>query len=144
MGLLTDFIVASPNDALNYASFISAGEVVPRERFERCEYKNYTDLALGQLWAILSNEQQDAKRHALEAVRIGEQGETWLFRFPDAFVGLIADLEQAAIKTTAQTWSESEEVPGGVDDNEPTLTDLIRLAKYAQSSGRSLYLWGSL
>jgi hypothetical protein len=144
MGLLADFVAASPSDALKYASFINAGEAVPRERFERCEYKNYTPLALGQLWAILSNEQWDARRHALEAVSIGEQGETWLFRFPDVFVGLIADLEDAAIKTTAQSWSDSEEVPGGVDDNEPVLIDLIRLAKYAQSSGRNLYLCGSL
>ena len=28
-GLLADFVVASPSDALNYASFINAGEVVP-------------------------------------------------------------------------------------------------------------------
>ena len=47
MGLLADFLVTSPSDALNYASSMNAGEVVPRELFERCEYKN-----LGQLWAI--------------------------------------------------------------------------------------------
>ena len=144
MGLLADFVVASPSDALQYASFVGAGDALPAERFERCEYKNYTNLSLDLLWALLCNEKGDAKQHTLETVSIGDRGESWLFRFPDKFVNLIATLDVGAIKRVADAWADHADVPGDGGDNEPVLLDLKRLAVHAQTNGRSLYLWVSL
>jgi hypothetical protein len=145
MGLLADFVVASPSDALKHASFVGAGDALPAERFERCEYKNYTSLSLELLWALLlCNEKWDAKRHKLETVSIADGGGSWLFRFPDEFVNLIADLDVGATNRVADTWADHAEVPGDGVDNEPVLLDLKRLAVHAQTNGRNLYLWGSL
>jgi hypothetical protein len=47
MGLIADFVVASPSDALLYASFVGAEKSVLKERFERFQCKNYTNLAGG-------------------------------------------------------------------------------------------------
>jgi hypothetical protein len=144
MGLIADFVVASPSDALLYASFVGAENTVPKERFERFQWKNYTSLALELLWAVLCNEKWDVKRHKLETVSIADHGESWLFRFPDKFVILIAHLDDSAIKRVAAVWSNNDEVPGCGSDNEPVLLDLRRLASSAHINGRGLYLWGSL
>jgi len=144
MGLLADFVVTSPSDALQYASLLREGNSLPAQRFERCEYKNYTPLSLGLLWALLANEKLDAKRHKLETVRIADGGHTWLLRFPDEFTKLIADVDEQLIRRIAHTWANEDDVPGDGEDNVPVLKDVKRLAIQAQIKGHNLYLWGSL
>jgi hypothetical protein len=100
--------------------------------------------ATRQLWAVLCDEKWDVHRHDLEVVSIANHGESWLFRFPDKFVDLIARLDDSAIERVAAAWSNNGEVPGDGSDNEPVLLDLKRLASSAQTKNRGLYLWGSL
>jgi hypothetical protein len=144
MGLLADFVVASPSDALQYASLMREGNSLPAHRFESCEYKNYTPLSLGLLWALLANEKWDAKRHKLETVTIADGGHTWLLRFPDEFAKLIVEIDERKIQRIAYTWADDDDVPGDGADNEPVIEDLKRLAIQAQIKGHNLYLWGSL
>jgi len=97
MGLIADFFVASPSDALRYASVVEAGGTVPHEPFEKCQYKNYTSLSLGLLWAVLRNETWNIGRHDLIVVSVANGGGSWLFRFPDEFVSLIAEIGDGAL-----------------------------------------------
>ena len=144
MGLLADFLVATPEDALQYASLIREGKPVPPNRFERAMYKNFTPLAMGMLWATLQNVKWEVRRHRLEHVYHTEGGQSWLQRFPVDFVRLISALDEKAVTRTADAWATAEEVPGNSDELQPVLLDLKRLAIEAQKSGRDLYLWGSL
>jgi hypothetical protein len=50
VGLISVFVVASPEDALQYGSLLQSGKALPANRFQRAEYKNLTPLALGMLW----------------------------------------------------------------------------------------------
>ncbi|MGO9485598.1 MAG: hypothetical protein ACLPX9_13575 [Rhodomicrobium sp.] len=143
MGLLADFVVAGLSDAQEYAS--RSGNIARLEqRVSRSEWKNYTNLSLGILWAILRGETFDIKRHDLEVISIASNHESWLFRFPPDLVDRLASLEEAQIARLAASWAESEEVPGRGADNEPVLLELRRLARAAKTQNRSLFLFGSL
>jgi len=142
VGLLSDFIVATPEDALQYERLFMEGKQLPPDRFQLAEYKNFTPLALEMVWAILRHEKWDAKIHALEHVAHTE--ETWLFRFPDEFMHRLAALSEADQDWVAVAWVNPEEVPGNADELRPVLRGLQRLAALAEKSGKSLYLRGSL
>jgi hypothetical protein len=68
VGVIADFVVAVPEDALQYESFVQRPRLPPPDSFERAEYKNFTPLALEMLWAILQHEEWDSKRYCLEHV----------------------------------------------------------------------------
>lgn len=146
MGLLADFIVASLDDAQEYASAATSGGNIAHleQRILRSEWKNYTDLSLGALWAILRGETFTVERHHLEIISIAPNHESWLFRFPNDFVDRLASLEETEVSRLATMWTESEEVPGADADNKPALLELQRLAHTAKSQNRCLLLWGSL
>lgn len=138
MGLIADFIVTTESDALKYAA--SGGA---KDDIERCQYKNYTSLSIGELWAVLDDEIFDIDRHDLEEVSIAGDGESWLYRFPDKLSEKIAQIDSDRVEIISAKWADSEEVPGDGPDNEPVLHDLIRLCNSAKP-GRNLFLWGSL
>lgn len=138
MGLISDFIVANPEDALQYEQFMQAGQV---DRFEIAEYKNYTPLALEMLWAILSGEECDVGRYSLEHVAHSEGGETVLERLPDELVGRIACLDDSAVDAIAEKWGLRYEVPGDGEDQKPMLRDLRRLAAHSLRQEKGLYIW---
>jgi len=142
MGLIADFVVAAPEDALQYESLLERGNAVPPDRYQRAQYKNFTPLALGFLWAILRSEKWDVERHRLEDV--SHTDETWLQRFPDELVNLISTCDEAAASTVTEAWAQHEEVPGNSDELRPVLVDLKHLAIQAQKRGQRLYLWVSL
>jgi hypothetical protein len=144
VGLLADFVVAAPEEALQYASLLGSGKPLPPDRFQRAAYKNFTPLALGMLWAILRHEKWDARRHRLEHVFHTEDGESWLERFPDELVRLISVLDDTSASQAADAWARADEVPGNSDELRPVLGDLKQLATQARTSGQSLYLCGSL
>ncbi len=144
MGLLADFFVATPEDALKYGAFVQNGDPIPTDRFQVAPYKNFTPLALEMLWAILRHEQWDVKRHNLEHVFHAVGGESWLFRFPDELVQRLSALKEADLHQVANAWAHPPEVPGNSDELLPVLLDVKQLALQAQMYGRSVYLWGSL
>ena len=139
MGLLADFFVATRSDATWYASSEES-----RDKFEGVEYKNYLPLSISELWAVLDGERLDPDRHDLEAIFIDDDGGSWLFRFPDELCNKISKINHSQIGKLAAEWSESDEVPGDAQDNEPLLRDLIKLCDLAAYKDRSVFLWGSL
>jgi predicted metalloprotease len=82
------------------------------------------------------------QRHKLEHIWHDEEGSAWLERFPDELVRLLAMLE--APDSIAALWVQHEEIGHDVNDLVGVLNDLKRLAQLAQTSQKSLYLWGSL
>jgi len=144
VGLLADFVVAAPEDVLQYGSQLRSGKPLPPDRFQRAEYKNFTPLALEMLWAILRQEKWDVRSHRLEHAFRTEGGESWLERFPDELVRLISALDETAANQTADAWARADEVPVNSNELRPVLRDLKQFATQARKSGQSLYLWGSL
>jgi hypothetical protein len=153
VGFLVDFVVATPEDALQYGSFIENGEPIPPDRFQVASYKNFMPHALGMLWVVLRHEQWDAEHHDLEHVSHTEGGESWshteggeswLLRFPDEFVHRLSALNEADLHQVADAWVNPREVPGNSDELLPVLQDLKQLATQAEMYGRNLYLWGLL
>ena len=144
MGFFADVVVATPEDALQYGSFVQNGKPTPRDRFQVASYNNFMPHALGMLWAVLRRERWDAKRHHLKHVSHTEGGESWLFRFPDELVHRLSALSEADLHQVAEDWVNPREVPGNADELLPVLRDLKRLALQAQMHSRNLYLWGSL
>jgi hypothetical protein len=107
MSILADFFVATPTDALEYESLMMAEEPL-LERFLRAQYKGFTSLELGFLWAILEQTDWNVERHKLEHISHGEEGETWLERFPEEFVGLVALITDETV--VAERWAQHEEL----------------------------------
>jgi hypothetical protein len=144
VGLLADFFVSTPEDALQYGAFVQHGRPVPPDRFQLASYKNFTPLALEMLWAILLDEQWNEKRHSLEHVSHTEGGESWLLRFPDELVQRLSNLKGEDLGRVADAWVGPREVPGNSDELLPVLQDLNQLSIQAQINSKNLYLWGSL
>ena len=144
MSILADFFVSTPEQATQYASSIEA-HVALKATLQPFETNGLTPLELGTLWAMLAGTEYDAKKHALEDVRWGERNESWLFRIPEALVGLLAALNQHSLDSVSETWSETEELQCSPRDVQPVLTALRDLAdRQTRAEGQSLYLWGSV
>ena len=144
MSILADFFVSTPEQAIQYASSIEA-HVALKATLQPFETNGLTPLELGTLWAILAGTEYDAKKHALEDVRWGERNESWLFRIPEALVGLLASMNQHSLDSVSETWSETEELQCSPRDVQPVLTALRDLAdRQMHAKGQSLYLWGSV
>jgi hypothetical protein len=50
MSLLCDFLVTSPQNALEYPNLLMAESPIPRDQFEVVQFKNLTGLELGFLY----------------------------------------------------------------------------------------------
>jgi hypothetical protein len=139
MGLLADFFVAAPVDAPSYEQHQGR---LPAGRFEVWQSGDFTSLELEQLWAILAGEKWSHKLHRLE--RLPAAGESWLFRFPDPFLGRLASLDAAALPQVAAQWAAIEKLSCPPADLMPVLESLTALARAAHGTSRGLFLWGSL
>ena len=137
MGILADLFVAHPDDAVAYEERLGSRSA----RFEVRQFNGFTQLELEILWAMVAGEEWSPERHQLEA--IGEPSESWLFRFPDAFVGRLASLGPD-LHPLASRWAAIEELACAPDEIKPVLEALVSLAKSAQKNGKGLFLWGSL
>jgi hypothetical protein len=144
VGLLADFIVATPEDALQYESRVHNGEPIPPDRYQRAEYKNFMPLSVEMLWALLRREHWDARHHRLEHVYHAEGGESLLERFPDELVHRLSALNETDQSQVADAWARNKEVPGSSEELRPVLRDLHHLAFQALTTGMGLYLWCSL
>jgi hypothetical protein len=147
MGILADFFVASPEDALRYESELHKvrdTSEMPGDRFERVEYKGFTGLELGMLWAIAVGEEWDLDRHMPANLDHGEEGETWLDEFPPELISVLASIRDQDVQSLAEAWGGTEELACEGSLLVPAIEDLRRLALSAQKQGKGMYLWGSL
>jgi hypothetical protein len=144
LGILTDLLVASSSDALLYNESAETRESPPPDRFERVEYKHFTGLEFGTLWAIMDGAKWDVHRHTLRHITHGDEGESWLEEFPAALVATLAALDDSRVAGLAEAWGETDELKwmsGGLDE---VIANLVRLARMTEREGKGLFLWGAL
>lgn len=141
--LLTDLFVAAPEDAPTYETLSDAGDL-PAERFERLQFTGFSGLEFETLWALARDERWDPDQHALTTVEEAEDGTTWLFRFPPAFVALLAELDALSQARLRVAWSRAVEGRVTPDEAGAVLRGAAELASKARERGRGLYLWGTM
>jgi len=142
MGILSDLFVSTHEDASLYQERYLA-RALKSSAYQRVEYKGITDLELGTLWAVVQGDEWDINVHRLNQVAFGAGGETWLFRFPDAFVRSLQSLDEARISRASELWASTEELKCAPTYLMPVVSDLNRLSKLA-TGDKGLFLWGSL
>jgi hypothetical protein len=140
MGILADIFVSTEGDALLYDPLTGR----PADRYDVVQYKHFTGLEFGTLWAIIDGEKWDVKRHKLRHISHGDEGEQRLEAFPAELVAKLAALPVDDLDGLATKWGKTDELRCDGETLLPVLVDLRRLANAAQASGRGMYLWGSL
>ncbi|MGJ7502094.1 hypothetical protein ACSFBF_17185 [Variovorax sp. ZT5P49] len=146
MGILSDFFVASPEEALRYANRIEEpdeGDEI-EELLEPVQYKRFTDIEITTLWAIMEDKEWDVDRHMLEYVELGEDNDAWLNRFPDELTTLLTQVDSASLVPVLERWANTEELACEPTELHPVMEDLRRLAAEAVGKKKSVYLWGCL
>lgn len=147
MGILSHFFIATPEQAERYARWVEEKDegAEIQAMLQPREWKRFTGLEFGTLWAILEGETWDIKKHLLEHVQHDEQGEWWLERFPPRLAELLRILDEGQRSVVLEKWAGTDELRCDPVELEPVLSDLQDLASRLQPNGnRSLYLWGSL
>jgi hypothetical protein len=137
MSLLSDFFVATPDEAARYPA-----DDLPIEVFQST---GFTGLELELLWAILAGEPWSAERHALEPVGAAAREGPWLHRLPAPFVDRLVGLAPPALASIAAQWLANEElIDVGDAAAQHVLRELHALAGTAHRQARGLYLFVSL
>ena len=147
MGILTELFVATHTEAEAYEETLLENPEAAQAQYSAAQFRGLTDLNFSALWAVLEGEVWSSKKHALTLVKLEESGETWLFQFPQPFCAKLAALTDAAVRSTSDAWTATEELSldgWSVDEVLPVVEKLRALAKRAEESGGELFLWGSL
>jgi hypothetical protein len=144
IGIQCELFVADPVDAPHYEDGFD--DDAATDKFEVVPLGGLTQLQFEMLWAITEGRPWRATTHAFEWV--GDppdvQAETWLFRFPPAFVTRLAKLTDTEVAAITDQWARTEEIACPPEEIEPVVSSLVELARSAEGSSRGLYLWGSL
>ena len=139
MSLLSDFYIALPEQAARY----DTDRAVPEA--ERAEFQGLTYEECANLWAVLQDaEPTPTHSEAFESVLVVDGGQRLINRFPADFVTRLASLDASASAAAASKWIQTGELAYmscEASDVLPIVEALSRLARAAQQSGRSLYLW---
>lgn len=146
MGLLADFFVATPEQALRYAkqdAEADEGQEI-RALLSPFEYKGFTGLEIGTLWAILEGSEWEVEKHMPESCFLGEESESWLEQFPAPLVQLLASASSEQLNSAADSWARTEELNRDPEEIKPVVADLQALSKRALAEGKSVFLWGCL
>ena len=146
MGMLADFFVATRQDALHYAkrdADADEGEDI-RIRLAPAEYKGFTGLEIGTLWAIFEGAEWEVDRHMPESLFLGEESASWLEEFPSELIQLLANATSEDVAKAASAWAITEELNCSPGDLAPVVADLQSLSRKAIAEGKAVYLWGCL
>jgi len=147
MGIIADIFVATPEAAADYEASQLRGRAAHIKKYQPAEYKGLTPIEFGTLWALISGEKWSLKKHMLTEVSYGNGQESWLLSFPDPFVRLLANLNDKQVDQYAGEWAKTEafQIAGLTrTDIRPIIVDLRRMAKSAMTTGKPMFLWGSL
>lgn len=146
MAILSDFFVASPEQAIRYADRSSepdgGGEITML--LAPTSYTGFTTLQIGMLWAILEGVDWSVKRHLLEDIWFSNDGEAWLNRFPSDLTQLLADASADRLTAALTIWAGAKEVAYSAEELAPMLRNLEALAKQAIATNAFVYLCGSM
>jgi len=144
MGILADLFIATLDEARAYEAAQSNRPALIA-KYQPAEYKQLTFLEFGTLWAILADEPWDLDKHGLETIYLQDEGESWLYRFPDGLVSLLAGLTDERLEQAVAAWAQTEELESwSAAELRPVVADLRRLARHSSQTGKGQFLWGSL
>ena len=139
MSLLSDFYIASPENAIRYDTDRGLPE------FERAEFNDLTYDELANLWAVLQNSEPTPDHSkAFDSVLVVDGGARLINRFPSEFVALLAVLDESSASAAATKWVQTGELAYmgcSPSDVMPIINAASRLARNAQESGKGVYLW---
>jgi hypothetical protein len=139
MSLLSDFYIATPENAAHYDS----DRKLPDS--ERAEFNGLTYEELANLWAILQNTPPTPQHSdAFESVLVIDGGQRLINRFPSAFVEMLASLDDSGATAAAQKWVQTGELAFmscQPSDVLPILEAASRLAQNAMRAKKCMYLW---
>jgi hypothetical protein len=141
MGLLSDFFIAEPVDATTY------GGEDPYPAADCCQYKDLSPLQAAQILAVLRGVPYDVSLlNEFPLVHEETDEGPWTVKIPDDMVAALAQLKESDLGAQSLAWSEAtkEELNWDAAEFEPIVRDLIRLARAARGSGKSLFLWNCL
>lgn len=143
MGILTDFVVATDNDA------VAIGEAVrPADQWPTLESKGVETIKLSTLYCAATNAQYtDDIQASFSLVAGNEEEGPWVFKFPPEILAAIAGIGQSDIPAIAASWAATEELQMDGWSKEDAAQFIKELQTYAQKalgSGASLFLWLSL
>jgi hypothetical protein len=146
MAILSDFFVATPEQATRYANRSDEpdGGAEITAMLQPASYTGFTTLHIGMLWAILEGVAWDRKRFMLENIWFSAEGEAWLNRFPPELTRLLADASADQLAAALVKWAGTAEVDYSPDALAPVLKEIAALAKTAAETNTSVYLWGSV
>lgn len=142
MGVLTDFVVASPKDAKRVGK-----SSCPSKDFKGLDAKGIDTVKLGTLYAILIGEQFDPSFMTDDALRFAASEEgPWVFEVPSHFVELLAELKDKELKAAATKWAKTEEFSPKYDnwpaaEVKQMLAKLVALCKQAVSEDKAVLMW---
>lgn len=135
MGVLADIYVSRDDEAIRYDS-------APDEFTERAQYKNFTPLELSTLWAIMRDIEWDvASMDEFPCLLQQDGGERLIHRLPATMIADLSRLAPDQIAVVTPKWAATEELGWPLGEARPIVEDLVRLARLASNSGRSVYLW---
>lgn len=141
MGLLSAFFIAKAEDAASY------GSEHPYPAGDCCQYKHLSPLQAAQILAVLRRIPYDVSLlDEFPLVHQESEDGPWTAKVPDDMTAALAELKESAISAQALAWSEAtkEELAWNASDFDPIVRDLVRLARTARASGKSLFLWNCL
>jgi hypothetical protein len=169
MGILCELFVSSRSDAFKFERRL---DTATPPQYIRAEAKGLQPVDFESLWAVLVAEPFDPRRHQLEdlyfashhtsglgllkqrlliwkamakALVGADVGNTWLHRFPPALVRRLAGMEPQSMGPTAAGWlSTMKRSSRNADELRGILLELQRLARQAEESGLSMFVWGSV
>jgi len=138
MGMLSEFFIAEPRDVAKYddedAAFPEA---------DCCRYKHLGVLEVERLCAVLRAIPFESALSDFDVVHQESDEGPWTTKIPDDVTALLAQFQESDVAPLALAWSEAtkEELGWDASGFGPIVRDLIRLARAANHSGKSLYFW---
>ncbi len=141
MGLLTDFVIASPSEA----AAICAAEGEHAERWPCVQLKRVDTVKLSTLAAELGVGQVAAALEGDDQLVFSRSEEgPWVFHLPESLTAALAALPPEEVAGVAERWGKHEELV--LDGWEPAdvvevVEQLRALAARARDGGKQLLLW---
>ena len=147
MGILADIFVSDTSEALAYETSQIGDWTSHINRYQPIQLRNLTNLEFSTLWALLENEEWDLDKHDLEVIEFSEDGESWLYKFPEKLINLLSNLDSDSCIPFAEAWAKTDELAMSawtVSEAQDVLIQLIKASKKAHESKQGLYLSGSV
>jgi len=135
MSVLSDIYISRDDEAVKY-------DTAPDTFAERAQFTGMTPLEYSTLWAIMRGVAwQASSMRDFPCLLQKDGGERLVHGFPPAMLTALGQLTPDKIREVAGKWAATDELACSTADIQPVIEALVRLARSATASGRSLYLW---